>query len=715
MAQWYALGQQYYQPQQQLGQLPDMPYGALPHPAYLASAYCHAPYAYAGVPMAVNGMPQLWMPVKLNAAAAPYPQTFGQMQAQQALNLGQHIPFREAPQRRAPSRRTPDHDPLQMAWPDSPAGPQPSGQAHGTSAAWNTQAQSRHNSWRTASQSNPSPPQTPAAADCSRQFEQMSLSDEAASSHTPALPGRSDTSVISSAPAGIAAASEAAESSDHDAADDLDGQYGSNPAQQAQQSLVAEKYETDAVMGEAAWQWLTEGLLKDVISKMPQHCRKRCRLTCKRWRNTLDLHIQELAPSHAQIHATLDLFPGLTALDLSGCQNVRNRNLAILSKSGLNLKRLAIGHAFPISYGKPRITNQALQSIAEFRGLRQLVLADCSAVTTGGLEQLSGLQGLHSLALLRCPRVGDKGMTVLHSLTCLTYLALTGCTKVGDGSMRCVSAVTSLQSLVLGSTRVQDAGLALLTALPALTSLSLLAEGITQAGLLALSSMRGLRGLGVSQCSGVTGEALGQLLPSLPACTSLALNCLHLTDDHMDMLVKVAPQLGHLGVQGCLLGASGLTALAALSGLQCLSLSISSNTPHTLTAITCLSHLTALQVQGIGMAPGLMHHLGQLSALQGLDVHGFEGVVSGYGMHRAAPPPLLPLSCCRQLRWLDISHWTVKGAEVSRVLTQVPTLQHVCILGSPVEAELRSLEAKHPKVSFQKLPKSVMWETHTAT
>ncbi len=57
----------------------------------------------------------------------------------------------------------------------------------------------------------------------------------------------------------------------------------------------------------------------------------------------------------------------------------------------------------------------------------------------------------------------------------------------------------------------------------------------------ALSSMRGLRGLGVSQCSGVTGEALGQLLPSLPACTRLTLNCLHLTDDHMDMLVKVLP------------------------------------------------------------------------------------------------------------------------------------------------------------------------------
>ena len=73
---------------------------------------------------------------------------------------------------------------------------------------------------------------------------------------------------------------------------------------------------------------------------------------------------------------------------------------------------------------------QALQSIAEFGSLQRLVLADCSAVTTGGLEQLSGLVGLRHLALLRCPRVGDKGMTLLHCLTSLTFLALTGCSKV---------------------------------------------------------------------------------------------------------------------------------------------------------------------------------------------------------------------------------------------------------------------------------------------
>lgn len=51
--------------------------------------------------------------------------------------------------------------------------------------------------------------------------------------------------------------------------------------------------------------------------------------------------------------------------------------------------------------------------------------------------------------------------------------------------------------------------------------------------------MTGLQSLGVSQCSGVTGEGLLQLLPSWPALTRLSYNCLHLTADHVDTLIKV--------------------------------------------------------------------------------------------------------------------------------------------------------------------------------
>ena len=63
------------------------------------------------------------------------------------------------------------------------------------------------------------------------------------------------------------------------------------------------------------------------------------------------------------------------------------------------------------------------------------------------------------------------------------------------------------------------------------------------------------------------------------------------------------------------------------------------------------------------MAPELMHHLRQLSALQCLDVHGFEGSASAFASH-VPPPPLLPLAFCTHLQWLDISHWTVTEAEV---------------------------------------------------
>ena len=37
---------------------------------------------------------------------------------------------------------------------------------------------------------------------------------------------------------------------------------------------------------------------------------------------------------------------------------MRNRNLAILSRSRLKMQSLAVGHVSTTSYGKPRITNQ---------------------------------------------------------------------------------------------------------------------------------------------------------------------------------------------------------------------------------------------------------------------------------------------------------------------------------------------------------------------
>ncbi len=302
MAHWYPVGQHYFAPQQQqLGQLPDIPYGSLQHPACLAPSYNHMPYAYGSVPMTVNGVPHVWVPVKLTPEAAPYPQTYGQMQAQQAVNSAQQIPYREAP-RPAHSRCMLESDPLQMAWPDSPMTAHQNGQVQNRVTDWGTNHSEP--SWNTASRSTPSPPRTPAAAGyCnhtqqaqaafSRQLAQMSLSDEPASSQHSALPGRSDASVSSSAPAEMCATSEAAESAD----DDASGEQATLEAQCSSSSTAQQSGARGSSQGvtEAAgltWQWLTEGLLKDVMSKLPQHCRKRCRLICKRWKATMDLHIR---------------------------------------------------------------------------------------------------------------------------------------------------------------------------------------------------------------------------------------------------------------------------------------------------------------------------------------------------------------------------------------------------------------------------------------
>lgn len=62
------------------------------------------------------------------------------------------------------------------------------------------------------------------------------------------------------------------------------------------------------------------------------------------------------------------------------------------------------------------------------------------------------------------------------------------------------------------------------------------------------------------------------------------------------MWLQVAPQLGHLVVQGTPLKSVSLGDLAALPSLRSLSVCVSPNDPYSLTALTCLPHLTALQV-----------------------------------------------------------------------------------------------------------------------
>ena len=48
------------------------------------------------------------------------------------------------------------------------------------------------------------------------------------------------------------------------------------------------------------------------------------------------------------------------------------------------------------------------------------------------------------------------------------------------------------------------------------------------------------------------------------------------------------------------------------------------------------------------------------------------------------------------------------------MLYLLPNMQHICAQGCPLlETAMASLEAKHPKTSFQTIPKGTMWENYT--
>ena len=69
--------------------------------------------------------------------------------------------------------------------------------------------------------------------------------------------------------------------------------------------------------------------------------------------STLLLQLIKVAESHPDCKRVTE-----RPKRILGCQNVRNRNLAILSRSRLKMQSLAVGHVSTTSYGKPRITNQ---------------------------------------------------------------------------------------------------------------------------------------------------------------------------------------------------------------------------------------------------------------------------------------------------------------------------------------------------------------------
>lgn len=299
MAHWYPLDhqmlQQQQQQQQQLGQHSALAYGALPHLAcMLPPAYPPVQYAYSSMPVTVNGVQHVWVPWKINCDPAPYAH-YGQMHLPHSSSVGQQIPYSEG--RRPAAVRSSHHsDPLQMAWPDSPTTAQSSnhhlqqGSTQGATPRQQISRRASPNCVATPSQpllpaDNPQGPQQPSSA-VSDQLAPISLSDDLGSSYSTASPSRPNAAGTTSTSVKHHASSESTTSAE--------GVVCTGRAtQDTQNSMAVAARDEHVVDGPGpAWQWLTLGLLRDVMAELPPHCRKRCRLVCKRWQTTVDMTVQ---------------------------------------------------------------------------------------------------------------------------------------------------------------------------------------------------------------------------------------------------------------------------------------------------------------------------------------------------------------------------------------------------------------------------------------
>lgn len=161
------------------------------------------------------------------------------------------------------------------------------------------------------------------------------------------------------------------------------------------------------------------------------------------------------------------------------------------------------------------ITDQGLQSIGRFTGLKQLSVKGATAITDSGVAQLRSLKFLETLELTRCPKVTAAGIENFAGCRKLTDLALSG-TPVGDACATTVAGFRNLKQLWLRGIGLTDRGLSQLCDFPKLRMFFLARNAITDDGLSDLARLPKLVWLDLDSTR-ITD--LG--IPALTRCKSL--------------------------------------------------------------------------------------------------------------------------------------------------------------------------------------------------
>jgi RNA polymerase sigma factor (sigma-70 family) len=288
-----------------------------------------------------------------------------------------------------------------------------------------------------------------------------------------------------------------------------------------------------------------------------------------------------------------------------------------------------------------QLTDADLKILKQFKGLRQLGLVGCHAVTDAGLKEIKDLNELRVLRL-GGTAVTDAGLKELKGLKELRHLGLAG-TQVTDKGLKELKGLKNLRELVLAQTgvtdeglkefkdlkelrelrlsgtAVADAGLKQLKELKALLILDLAGTPVTDAGLGELKELKKLQALGLAHTT-VTDDGLKEL-EDLKELRELQLGRTTVTDAGLKAL-KGLNELRLLGLPGTQVSDMGLKELKGLKNLQELVLAATGVTDKGLKELKDLKELRGLWLGGTTVTDAGLKELKELKALQILGLAG---------------------------------------------------------------------------------------------
>eukprot|EP00803_Ostreobium_quekettii_P003796 evm.model.scf_1142EXC.4 EVM.evm.TU.scf_1142EXC.4 scf_1142EXC:23968-25934(+) len=174
---------------------------------------------------------------------------------------------------------------------------------------------------------------------------------------------------------------------------------------------------------EGRWANMTDEVMTLVFAALGTKDIQTCRAVCHGWHDAVDQSMVELSPTWLKSKHFLLRFPYLRKVDLAKCQNVRNRDLTIVTEGTKDLRQLEMGSAS----NPPWVTNRGLEKLQVAASLTALYLNDCTSITNNGLRALNGLVNLSTLSLKGCLKITSKCVQILvvgkaHILECSNAL-----------------------------------------------------------------------------------------------------------------------------------------------------------------------------------------------------------------------------------------------------------------------------------------------------